>query len=189
MFITIKLHGALAKKFGKTFRCVAANTAQAIRFLEVNFKDFRKWVLEADSRGIVFQVKTNQYELGGDELFDPVSPGTVIHLTPLFAGAGGNTFKIFLGIGLIAAGLIFSGGLFGLSSLQLIITGALLLISGLMGKKTPAADPDDEQERSFVFSGAANVATVGGRVPVVYGVIQTGSTVASASVRSYVTVT
>lgn len=186
-YITIKLHGALAKKFGKTFRCVASNTVQAIRFLEVNFNDFRKWVLDADSRGIVFQVKTNQYELSNEELFDPVSPGMVIHITPLFAGEG-RTGSIIAGIGLIAAGVIFTGGLLGLSSLQLIITGALLLISGLMGNKTPAADPDDNQKRSFIFSGAANVSTVGGRVPVVYGRIQTGSTVVSASVRSYVTV-
>lgn len=187
MYVTIKLHGALARKFGKTFRCVASNTVQAIRFLEVNFKDFRKWVLEADSRGILFQVKTNSYELSESELFDPIAPGMVIHLTPLFAGAGGsNLIRVVLGVGLIAAGLIFSGGLFGLSSLQMIITGGLLLISGLMGKKTP---PPDEQERSFIFSGAANVSTIGGRVPIVYGVIQTGSTVVSASVRSYVTVT
>lgn len=187
MFVTVILHGALAKKFGKFHKCVASNVVQAIRYFEVNFKNFRKWILDAYNRGIYFQVKTNEYELSESELFDPISSGMVIHLTPLFSGAG-RIGSIIAGIGLIAAGIIFTGGLLGLSSLQLIVTGSLLLISGLFGNRTPAADPDDEQKRSFIFSGAANVATVGGRVPVVYGRIQTGSTVVSASVRSYVTV-
>jgi len=182
MFIHIKLRGALGKRFGKEFKCIASSTAQAIRFLEVNLKDFRDWVLAAHERGIVFKVLNNKYELDESELTDPLGEGWTIEIIPLFAAAG-RTVKIILGIGLIGLGA-FGVGFLGLSPLQLMISGALLIISGLMGGKVPKPD-DAEDQRSFVFSGQSNTASSGNRMSVVYGKILTGSLVLSAAVRSY----
>jgi predicted phage tail protein len=143
-------------------------------------------VLEAGNRGIVFNVKTNSYQLGEDELIDPVPENGTITIIPLFAaagGGGGKWIKIILGVGLIAAGLMGATFL-GMGSLQLVVTGALLLLSGLMGKRTPKAEGEDQ--KSFVFSGQTNTSQVGDRVPVVYGVIIAGSIVLSAAVRSYI---
>ena len=183
-FITIRLRGALGKRFGREFKCVAASTTQAIRFLEVNLKDFRDWVLTAHKRGIVFKVLNNKYELDESELTDPLGEGWTIEIIPLFA-ATGRTVKIILGIGLIAAGA-FGMGFLGLSPLQMIITGALLVISGLMGGKVPKPN-DEEDQRSLVFSGQTNTSSSGNRMSVVYGRILTGSLVLSAAVRSYQT--
>jgi predicted phage tail protein len=186
MFITIRLKGALGRRFGTVHKCIASSVAQAIRYLEVNFSSFREWVLEAGNRGIVFNVKTNSYQLGEDELTDPVPEDATIILVPLFAAAGGgsgNLIKIILGVGLIAAG-IMGVGFLGLAPLQMIIAGSLLLISGIMGRKTPKAEGEDQ--KSFVFSGQTNTSQVGDRVPVVYGVIIVGSIVLSAAVRSYI---
>jgi predicted phage tail protein len=184
MFIHIKLRGVLGKKFGAVHKCVAANVNQAIRYLDVNYSNFRDWVLEAQERGIVFKVKTNNYELGEDELLDPLPEDFTIEIIPLFAGSG-NTFKIIAGIALIGLG-IFTGGFLGFSGLQLIITGSLLLLSGLMGGRTDKP-PDQENQRSFVFSGSSNTGSSGSRVMVVYGKILTGSLVLSAAVRSFIT--
>jgi predicted phage tail protein len=185
MFTTIKLHGVLGKTFGKEFQCVAHSVADAVRFLEVNFPSFRGWILDAHDRGTVFRVRVNKYTIGEDELLDPVPLGKTIHITPLVSASGNSgLFKIIAGVALIGLGVAGISFL-GLSPLSMIITGALLVISGLMGNRTPAADPDEENTRSFVFSGATNTTAAGGRVPVVYGVMQTGSTVVSASVRSY----
>jgi predicted phage tail protein len=63
MFITLKLKGALGRRFGAVHKCIASSVAQAIRYLEVNFEGFREWVLEAGDRGILFSVKTNSYQL------------------------------------------------------------------------------------------------------------------------------
>jgi predicted phage tail protein len=186
MFIQIKLNGALGKRFGKVHRCIAANAAQAMRYMEVNYSDFRDWILNASERGILFNVKiNNSYELGEEEIIDPLPESATITITPLFAGAGGgniNWLKVLVGGGLLALGL-FGVGFLGLSPLQMMITGGLLLISGLLGGKVPPSD--EEETRSFVFSGATNTVQAGGRVPVVYGIIQTGSIVISAAVRSY----
>jgi predicted phage tail protein len=186
MFIILKLRGVLGKHFGREHKIIASSVAQAVRYLEVNFTGFRKWVLEASKRGIVFNVKSNNYELSEEELIDPLPEDFTVSITPLFSGAGGgniNWFKVILGAGLLVAGLAGVGFL-GLGPLQLAITGGLLLVSGLMGKRLdkPA---DEEDKKSLVFSGQQNTSSAGGRVPVVYGVILVGSTVISAAVRSY----
>lgn len=187
MYTTIYLHGPLRKKFGDKFRCVAHSTRDAVRFLEVNFSEFRGWILDAADRGTVFKVRHGKYELGEDELEDPVPKDKCIHITALPSGAG-RTGKIILGSALILGGIFFSGGLLGLSSTQLIITGSLLLISGLFGSK-PKVENENENERSFIFSGSNNTSAVGGRMNVVYGTIQAPSIVLSATVRSYITAT
>ena len=183
-FITIRLHGVLAKKFGAVHRCVASSTAQALRYLEVNYPGFRNWILNAHEQGIIFKVKNNEYELSEEELIDPVGDGWTVHITPLFA-ASGRVGKIIVGIGLIALGS-FGVGFLGLSPLSMIITGSLMLISGLIGPRTDTPS-DEEDQRSYVFSGQTNTSSTGNRVPVVYGLIQTGSLVLSAAVRSYQT--
>lgn len=190
MFIHIKLNGILAKRYGKFHKCVAANVNQAIRYLDVNFPDFKSWILAAQERGIAFRVTTNNYELGEDELLDPLPEDFTITIAPLFIGSGGSSgfLKIIAGVALIGIG-IFSGGagFLGLSQLQLIITGSLLLLSGLMGGRTKKPDEDEVDKKSFVFSGASSTSNSGDRVPVVYGKILTGSIILSAAVRSYQT--
>jgi predicted phage tail protein len=187
MFITLKLRGVLGKHFGKKHKIIASSVAQAVRYLEVNYPSFRSWVLESSKRGVVFNVKTNNYELEESELIDPLPEDFTVSITPLFSGAGGGNIswlKVIAGVGLLVAGLAGVGFL-GLGPLQLAITGGLLLVSGLMGKRTekPA---DEDSEKSFVFSGSSNTSSAGGRVPVVYGgPILIGSTVISAAVRSY----
>lgn len=188
MFIHIRLRGALGRRFGRVHKCIAANTTQALRYLDVNFPDFKNWVLAAQERGIVFKVATNGYAMDEDELLDPLPEDFTISITPLFSATGGssNLLKIIAGVALIGIG-IFSGGagFLGLSQMQLIITGSLLLLSGLMGGRTPKPD-DEEDKKSFVFSGASSTSNSGDRVPVVFGKILTGSIILSAAVRSYI---
>jgi predicted phage tail protein len=187
MFITLKLRGVLGKHFGREHKIIASSVAQAVRYLEVNFVGFQKWVLEASKRGIVFNVKCNSYELSEEELIDPLPEDFTVSITPLFSGAGGGNIswlKVVAGAGLLILGLTGVGFL-GLSPLSMIITGSLLLISGLMGSRTdkPA---DESDQKSFIFSGQTNTSSTGGRVSVVYGgPILVGSTVLSAAVRSY----
>jgi predicted phage tail protein len=188
MFVTIRLRGALGRRFGFVHKCIASSTAQAIRYLEVNNHAFRNWVLEASKRGIVFNVTINSaYELDENEMIDPLPEASTVSISALFSGAGGGNIswlKVIAGVGLLVAGLAGVGFL-GLGPLQLAITGGLLLVSGLMGKRTEKPE-EAEDTRSFIFSGQTNVSASGGRVPVVFGgPILIGSTVISAAVRSY----
>jgi predicted phage tail protein len=186
MFIHLKLRGALGKRFGYTHKIIASSVAQAVRYLEVNNPSFRSWVLEASKRGIVFNVKTNNYELEESELIDPLPEDFTVSITPLFSGAGGGNIswlKVIAGAGLLILGLTGIGVL-GLSPLSMIITGSLLLISGIMGRRVDKPE-DQDSEKSFIFSGSSNTSSAGGRVPVCYGIMIVGSTVISAAVRSY----
>jgi predicted phage tail protein len=177
----------LGRRFGFVHKCIASSAAQAIRYLQVNYADFDRWVLEASKRGVVFNVSINNaYELEEEEMIDPVPEAATISITPLFSGAGGGNIswlKVLVGGGLLIMGLAGLGFL-GLGPLQLAIAGGLLLVSGLMGRKTDKP-PDETDQKSFIFSGQSNTSASGGRVPVVYGVMIVGSTVISAAVRSY----
>src|SRR3954465_16054609 len=107
---TVCLHGELAKKFGDKFTVDVRCAAEAVRALCVNLKGFESHL--RDSEGVAYQVILDGEEASETkELYYPVSQS--IHFFPVITGAGGGRLKIFIGVGLIAAGLAmsyFSGG-------------------------------------------------------------------------------
>lgn len=182
MITTIRLFGDLAERFTAEFVADVNNVGEAIAALEVNFFGFREHLATAHEHGIAFNVRIGKdWELTEEQIFDPTC-GHEIYITPAIIGAG-KTLGLILGVALIGLG---TGGIgfLGLSPLMMIVTGALLILSGLMGPKTEApSDTDEEGKKSFIMNGAVNTTTVGGRVPIPYGSdIYVGSTVISAGV-------
>ena len=192
MLTKVILHGELADIACPEYTGHIRTTRDAVRLLEVNYPQFKSYLINAHNDGVVFKVKClnpdiehleNCWELDETELFDPTQ-GREIHIFPIPMGAG-NIGKIILGVALI--GLAISGvGLLGLSPLMTGVMGGLLLLSGVMGSPTEAPNPDDEDTKSFIFSGAVNTVSTGARVPVAYGYsLVTGSYVISANIRTF----
>lgn len=192
MLTKVILHGELADIACPEYIGHIKNTRDAVRLLEINYPQLKPYFMQAHDNGVVFKVKAldaqkehleNCWELDETELFDPTQ-GREIHIFPIPIGAG-NIGKIILGVALI--GLAISGvGLLGLSPLMTGVMGGLLLLTGVMGGKPDAPDPDDENTKSFIFSGAVNTVAVGARVPLAYGYsLVTGSYVISANIRTF----
>ncbi|MBW4460427.1 MAG: hypothetical protein KME47_09330 [Nodosilinea sp. WJT8-NPBG4] len=188
----IVLHGELADIAIPDFVANVHCVRDAVRLLEVNFPRFKPYMCNAHENGIAFSVKVLDpekeylekcWELETEELFDPTQ-GKEIHISPVLMGSG-NIGKIILGVALI--GLSFSGiGLLGLSPLMTGLMGGLLILQGVMGGKPPAPDPNEENTKSFVFSGAVNTVSSGTRVPILFGYEHTiGSIVISANIRTF----
>ena len=198
MLRTVKLYGELAEFVGyKELDAVINSTADAIKFLISNFPK-----LEAHMADRYYQVLVDDYEIGEDDIHNPIGQSD-ISIVPVITGAGGNTGKFLLGAALIGfaiasggAGFAIGGGNFGF-----IATGAspsafaalagnigigltLMGVSEMLFPQPQPKDFNDEQDPriSFSFSGVQNTSRAGTSHPIVYGEIITGSVVISAGV-------
>jgi len=201
MLRKIKLYGNLAEYCGgqSEFEAVANTTADAIRFLAVNFKGLDKHMSEQ-----FYQVKLGDTPLDYEEIVYPAG-FEEIKIIPVVTGSG-NIGKILAGVALIGLA-VFTGGFSALQAPILTTVqgpfisgltmttinwaalagklGMLLVISGLAGLLTPTPEVDDSEgdpQNSFSFSGIQNTARAGTVIPVIYGDVITGSIPVSARV-------
>ena len=193
MLRKVKLYGELVDFVGyKELDAVINSTADAIRFLVSNFPR-----LEAHMANRHYQVLVNNYEIGEEDIHNPIGQSD-ISIVPVIAGAGGGRGlgKILLGAALI--GLSFSGAIFanpvnlvgntiGIGAKTVGMLGVSLALQGVTEMLFPLPKPQDfsneEDPRiSFSFSGVQNTSRAGTSHPIVYGEIVTGSVVISAGI-------
>ncbi len=198
MLKKVKLYGELADFLGhKEFDAVINSTADAMRFLVSNFPQ-----LEGYMNNRHYQVIVNNYDIGEEELHNPIGSAD-ISIVPVISGAGGNFGRILLGGALIAVGMgafgFFPGQAvsFGASGIGFsaaaplakasFALGAGLVLSGVSEMLFPMPQmPDFSNEEdpriSFSFSGVQNTDRAGTSIPLCYGEIVTGSVVISAGI-------
>ena len=194
MLKKVKLYGELADFVGhKEFEVVINSAADAVKFLVTNFPQ-----LEGHMNDRYYKVIVNDYDIGEDELHDPIGKEGV-SIVPVISGAGGGFRKIFLGAALIGATFLTGGAFIAkvplINAGQLAFTGGLakgafylgasLVLQGVseMLFPLPKFDNSEEDPRvSFSFSGVQNTDRAGTSIPLCYGEIVTGSVVISAGI-------
>ena len=190
MLRKVKLYGELADFVGyKELDAVINSTADAIRFLVSNFPK-----LEGHMNERYYKVLFNDYEIGEEEVYDPIGKSS-ISIVPVISGAGGGLGKTLLGVALIGLAFAVPGSIAftkagitgGALSKGLFGIGAALTLTGVSEMLFPLPDlPDFSNEEdpriSFSFSGVQNTSRAGTSHPIVYGEIVTGSVVISAGI-------
>ena len=193
MLRKVKLYGELADFVGhKELDAVINCTADAIRFLVTNFPK-----LEAHMANRHYQVLANDYEIGEEDIHNPIGQSD-ISIVPVIAGAGGGLGRTLLGVAMIGLAFTMPGANFsglgfsaakGFSGFQAAIgnIGIALTLQGVSQMLFPLPQPQDfsneEDPRiSFSFSGVQNTSRAGTSHPIVYGEIVTGSVVISAGI-------
>ena len=194
MLRTVRLYGELAEFVGhKELDAVITSTADAMRFLVSNFPE-----LEAHMADRYYQVLVDDYEIGEEDIHNPIGQSD-ISIVPVIAGAGGGTRKLLLGAALIGVGIISGGTGFALNATQGVgffggglaaqaaNVGVGLALMGVSEILFPLPKPQEfnnEQDPriSFSFSGVQNTSRAGTSHPIVYGEIVTGSVVISAGI-------
>ena len=196
MLKKVKLYGELADFVGhKEFDAVINSTADAVRFLVTNFPQ-----LEGHMNDRYYKVIVNDYDIGEDELHDPIGSEGV-SIVPVISGSGGNFGKIFLGALLIGGAFMFGGLSFGGSfkafgkslaaakglTKAAFGIGSALVLSGVSDMLFPMPQfkefSNEEDPRiSFSFSGVQNTDRAGTSIPLCFGEITTGSVVISAGI-------
>ena len=190
MLRTVRLYGELAEFVGhKELDAVITSTADAIRFLVSNFPG-----LEAHMADRYYQVLVDDYEIGEEDIHNPIGQSD-ISIVPVITGAGGGVGKTLLGVALIGGAFLTGGATFsfatGLTGTFLGTTavnlGLGLTLMGVSEMLFPLPKPQEfnnEQDPriSFSFSGVQNTSRAGTSHPIVYGEIVTGSVVISAGI-------
>ena len=200
MLRKIRVYGKLASFLGqRTFEAAVDSAAEAVRFLAVNFPGLEHHM--ADQH---YRVSVGTYDLGEDELADPVGQQT-IKIMPVISGAGGGVGKIIAGVALIALAIAVPGigggaaaaTIFGTKFTALAVglgtTGLSLALTGVTQLLTPTprlsgpgvsdmGNREADPRESFSFSGIQNTSRQGLPVPIVYGETIVGSVVISAGI-------
>jgi predicted phage tail protein len=181
---TIRLYGKLGTKFGRVHRFVVGSPADAIKALCRMVKGFDRELMTSRDRGIsyaVFAAKRNvtekqlEYPSGGDD----------IRIAPVASGSKtAGLWQTIGGVALAAVGAVsmYFGNPYGG---QMIAMGAAMALGGIAQMiSAHATTSNGATNANYAFSGAQNVTTQGGPVPLLYGTMQVGSTEVSSVIIS-----
>ena len=191
----IKVYGKLRQFLGKSYFMAAVKSPQqAMSFLIANFEGIQKHMNDQ-----IYKVK-----MGGSvvtEEYLSMSGEGDIQIIPIATGSG-PLIPIIIGAGAIGAGAAVAAGttFLGASFLATtIIRGALttvgtsMLIGGVTDLLSPqnpvpdvssVSDIDPAIRGSYSFSGIQNVSSSGVPIPIIYGLVFSGSIIISSGTDS-----
>ncbi len=202
--ITVHFYGTLAQKFGDKLELAVRSVAEVVRLMEANFPGFCKLIKHGQYYVMRGGKKWDEGESLGEEQIGVGLSGQDVHIVPTVYGAGsqkGGIFQIVLGVVLIGAAFVLSGGLAapgimaGFSAMggtiwgTVAAVGAAMAVGGIVQlispqAKTEVSTPLDKDNRSStLFGGPINAGNQGVCMPVVYGRAICGSVVISASIH------
>jgi predicted phage tail protein len=182
----IKVYGKLRQFLGKSyFEAAVKSPQQAMSFLMANFEGLQKHMNDQVYRikmgGNVITEDYLSMSGKGDIEIIPMATGSKF-LVPIIIGGGAVASAAFVG------GLV--GGVLGTAITTALTTiGTSMIIGGvtdlISGQNSPqnvssVSDIDPAIRGSYSFTGIQNVSSSGVPVPIIYGLVFTGSIIISA---------
>ena len=181
----IKVYGKLRQFLGRPYFMAAVKSPQqAMSFLTANFEGIQKHMNDQ-----IYKIKMGGRVITEDYL--SMSGQGDIQIIPIATGSG-FIVPILVGVAGVSAGAaITAGGFFGaaLLSTALTIVGTSLLVGGitdLLSPQNPVRDTssvsniDPNIRGSYSFSGIQNVSNSGVPIPIIYGLVFSGSIIISS---------
>lgn len=176
MLRKIKVYGKLRKLLGwenGVYWADVNSTAEVGRFLVANWPHVKKHMIDQ-----FYKVKAGGYEIGEDEIYDPI--GQEISIIPIAIGAkkffSSGIGKFIAGALIVAAVIIappLAIGALNISSIAMGI-GVSLMLSGVIQMLSPQPEYPEgageiDPESNFSFSGIQNVSRAGIPLALIYG--------------------
>jgi predicted phage tail protein len=189
--ITVTLEGSLADHFFDSLEVDAESVAEVVGLLNANFANFKRFIGHNLAAGVRYTVRVGHSFVTEEQVNCPInSKVRTMVITPIAAGAGGGFGKILLGAAILGIG-IFSGGagFLGMSSSSLIMTGAVMIGTSLLGMlfgREKAPDKNDSK-KSLLFEQPPQTELDGGRFPIAYGHPLVGFYLLSVRQRTWLT--
>ena len=187
----IKVYGKLRQFLGKSyFEAAVKSPQQAMSFLMANFEGLQKHmndqIYKIKMGGNVITEDYLSMSGKGDIQIIPVATGSAF-IVPILVGggavaAGADLSAAFTtGLGGFLLGTVLGTALTTIGT-SMIIGGVVDLVSGQNSPQnvSSVSDIDPAIRGSYSFSGIQNVSTSGVPVPIIYGLVFTGSIVISA---------
>ena len=182
MLRKIKVYGKLRKLLGwenGVYWADVNSTAEVGRFLVANWPHVKKHMIDQ-----FYKVKAGGYEIGEDEIYDPI--GQEISIIPIAIGAKkffSSGIGKFIAGALIVAAVVFvpaafpvltiGAGTLATGSIALGI-GVSLMLSGVIQMLSPQPEYPEgageiDPQSNFSFSGVQNVSRAGIPLSLIYG--------------------
>lgn len=197
---TLELHGILGDKFGKKHEIKALTPASMIYSMMLQNKEFANYNDKQNYR-ILRSSMEGYMEINKISMRSPLKPREVIKIIPAVEQGIKIDFRTILAIALLAIGFYYAapavaGGKFAFSTPLLggfTTAGGVALWGGIMlfGSITGFFDPQEQEppdtqdeRRSFLFDGPINLTRSGTAIPLVYGVVRTGSVLISSQLKA-----
>lgn len=186
------LHGRMGKLLGKEWTLDVSSPAEAVRAIESATHKLYEYLRRCTDRNIGFHVVVGKdCAMSGPADLLSECMADEIHFYPTPYGADssktGSWLQVIIGVVLIVVGAILTikGG--WQVGVPMMLSGASMIFGGVTSlmQKNPAIDKPNEENASYLFSGAVNTVAQGGPIPMGYGEMLIGSQVVSFSVRSY----
>jgi predicted phage tail protein len=181
----IKLSGKLGQKFGRLHRYVVKSPKDALRALIAMVPGFERELMTSKDRGVRYAVFAGSRNLAEPELAYP-SGSDVIRIVPVVGGRKAGLWTTIAGVALVAIGAVstyFGNPFAG----QMMLMGAALTFGGIsqmLSAQPTSSNGSANAPSSYYFSGAENVTSQGGPVPLLYGRMRVGSTVISSGINA-----
>jgi len=189
----IKVYGKLRQFLGKSyFEAAVRSPQQAMSFLMANFEGLQKHmndqIYKIKMGGKVVTEEFLSMSGEGDIQIIPVATGSAF-LIPIVLGGGAVAAGAALsaaftaGVSGFLLGTVLGGGLTAIGT-SMIIGGVTDLISGQNSPQnvSSVSDIDPAIRGSYSFSGIQNVSSSGVPVPIIYGLVFTGSIIISSGI-------
>lgn len=185
MLRTIKLYGAMGKKFGKIHRLDVHSTMEVFRALRVTCQGFEQYLRDCARKGMGFEVLDGKRAVSEAEVENPLSREE-IRISPRIQGAKrAGVLQTIIGAVILVTGvaLMLNGYFLGL---EIATVGATMMLGGIIQMLTPLPKIDEgngpNNGRSYYFNGPTNNVAQGGPVYVGYGELLVGGAPVSAAI-------
>ena len=182
MLRKIYLEGEIADKFGHEFEMNVSSFGEALQCLELNFSEFRQYLIECHEKGIGFICSVDDHPLNQEEKLLLQYPKGSFTIQAVPAGSKGGLGKIFAAIAIVAIMLTpglretfftlsASGSIAGLTTWGTIAASLAinLALTGIQELMAPDPSVDTQQDESYLFQGSSQNIIEGDPVPILYG--------------------
>lgn len=189
--ITVTLEGSLADHFFESLEVDAESVSEVFQILNANFANFKRFIEHNLAAGVRYTVRVGHSFITEDQIGCPINKKVrTLLITPIAAGTGGGFGRILLGAVVLGIGLFSGGaGFLGMSSSALIMTGAVMIGTSLLGMifgREKAPDKSDTK-KSLLFESPPQTELDGGRYPIGYGWPLVGLYLVSVRQRTWLT--
>ena len=207
MLRNVHLDGQLGEKYGKELQISASSVSDVFRCLEVNFSDFREYLLDCHEKNIGFICEVQGRALESEkELLLHFQEGDM-YISPQPAGSKSGAGKVLAALAVAAlilanpasifftqtqaaaytaAGVQTQAAAYALTTPGLIAASVAtnLALTGIQQMMMPDPSVDSQQDESYLFQGSGQTLVEGDPVPVLYGELRVPGRPISMVVRN-----
>lgn len=168
--VEVRLHGELAKDFGRVWSLDIKSPKEAIAAIDANRPGFRRKILELAQQGMCFRVRTRSHDYDDKDVHTHLGREGRVDIIPIVMGSSAGV-RFVIGAVLVAANFLT-----GFNNPYVYQAGAALMLGSIVEWLTPVPKRDDANKSadSWTFNGPTNNVDQGMPVPIIYGEVLTG---------------